>query len=605
MKPGSVLDGKYELRRRIGNGAMGALWEGLNTRTEREVAVKLLASRGREEDRQRLLREARAGGRIRHPNVLDVYDVSETDDGSPFIVMELLSGETLAARLEKGPLELGKALRTLRDVARGLGAAHKVGVVHRNLKPHNVFLHTESDASEPTVKLVEFGISRIDAEETLTLKGVTLGSPGYVAPEQIDGRAVDARADVWAFGSLAYELLSGHVLFDGTTPAEILVQVTAAPIPELPSITPELDADLRALVAGCLKRDPNERFASIAECTTLLDRVLDRLSHPSMARVAERRPRGALDDDEPTTITSNADPPARAHGRAPLSSDTEDPIPTLHYKREAKAEAKAEEERSSTHVSVTEGTPIDAELDLSKTPLEPFVPPDEDTDGGDGEPATLAMAPPSDDEEGRENEDEPTRPTSTAPPAVSPSNAPSASDAPRATSSAPPRSPTVPPLFDPSAEQSRRKVQMFQEALAPEESAAPVASTTRSASRIALAAAAFVALGLVILLATRASPPAASTAAKASASPIAESTASAEATSARSDEAASAAPPPDAPVESAAPSTSASSAASSSSASPKSSSSPKATRPRVVRATPKTTSPAPPSTGAVYNPSSL
>ena len=178
MKPGSILDGKYELKRRIGDGAMGVVWEGLNMRTEREVAVKLLVETGRDEDRQRLLREARAGGRIRHPNVLDIYDVAETESGSPFIVMELLRGESLAHRLERGPIALAQALRILRDVARGLAAAHKVGVVHRDLKPHNVYLHNESDTTVPTVKLVEFGISRIDTEATLTLTGVMLGSAG-------------------------------------------------------------------------------------------------------------------------------------------------------------------------------------------------------------------------------------------------------------------------------------------------------------------------------------------------------------------------------------------------------------------------------------------
>jgi len=354
VKAGSILDGKYELVRRIGDGRMGALWEGRNIRTEREVAVKLLLASGRDEDKQRLLREARAGGRIRHPNVLDVYDVAETETGSPFIVMELLRGETLAQRIERQPLPLGEALRVLRDVARGIGAAHKVGVVHRDLQPKNIFLHDEADARVPTVKLVEFSISRIDTEATLAVKGATtIGSPGYIAPEQAYGKHVDARTDIWAFGVLAFELLTGTPLFDGASIGEIIHQVTTGAISELPPIAPEIDADLSLIVSRCVVRDIDQRLGTMLDVLTIIERVQDRLSQPDMIAIATRRPASPADEDGPTTVLNGTtagravakatrvsiteikvEPGAVPAPRALMPSDSDEhPIPTRHYHR--------------------------------------------------------------------------------------------------------------------------------------------------------------------------------------------------------------------------------------------------------------------------------
>ena len=437
MKAGSILDGKYELVRHIGDGRMGALWEGRNVRTEREVAVKLLLASGREEDKQRLLREARAGGRIRHPNVLDVYDVAETESGSPFIVMELLHGETLAERIERAPLPLVQALTVLRDVARGLGAAHKVGVVHRDLQPKNIFLHDEADAPLPKVKLVEFGISRIDSEATLAVKGATtIGSPAYIAPEQAYGRPIDARTDIWAFGVLAFELLVGAPPFDGATIGEIVHQVTTGPIPEVPSIAAELDADLRQLVDRCLVRNADARLQVILDAVPIIDKLLERLADPSMTGVAARPPSSPADDDGPTTVL-NGTASARAAARAarvsiteirpeprtvrreprpvmPSDSD-EHPLPTRHYARPRMESAPTQiagvpERAPPLAVSVPDGTPTDADIEISNG-----APADADGSDDDGSPDTLVSPPTADDDHPPPSPDDELRPANASP----------------------------------------------------------------------------------------------------------------------------------------------------------------------------------------------
>ena len=434
MQAGSVLDGKYELVRQIGDGRLGAVWAGRNIRTERELAVKLLVPTGGEEEKQRLLREARAGGRIRHPNVLDVYDVAETETGSPFIVMELLHGETLAERMKRGHLRLDEALRYLRDVARGLGAAHKVGVVHRDLQPRHVFLHKQADGDVPTVKLVEFGISRIDAEATLSAKGaMTIGAPEYIAPEQAYGRTVDTRTDIWAFGVLAFELLTGSPPFEGGTVGEIIYQVTTGQIPELPPIAPGIDGDLFTLVGSCLVRDVDRRLASIAEAATVIDKVLDRLAQPSMAAIAAQIPQSPSDDDGPTMVVNGgnrARPVPRVIGRESVTEVEADPRTVPRPQRPAPI--------ARPPLLSDDGTPTDADLQLRAKPAEAASSKDDDAPDTVAEPKPVeSVSPPA----AVEAEAEPAPAT---PPSIRPGRKPSDS------------------LLDP---QSERAVKMLVEAI--------------------------------------------------------------------------------------------------------------------------------------------
>ncbi len=273
---GVVLGGKYVLVRRLATGTMGELWVALNNLTDRQVALKLIrpALVGHEEVRARILREARAAGRIEHRNVVQSFDVGQTSDGDPFLVMPLLVGENLAERIERqGPLLQQEACRVARVIAKGLAAAHAQGVVHRDLKPANVFLHMEEGSDEPVVKLLDFGVSKVaqlsDAASSCT--GVPLGSPAYMSPEQALGlREVDHRADLWAFGVLLFEMIAGERPFDGPTVFAVVDQVLRGAIPRLDAFVPEVHPGLAELVARCLERNVAQRLADAAELVEAL-----------------------------------------------------------------------------------------------------------------------------------------------------------------------------------------------------------------------------------------------------------------------------------------------------------------------------------------------
>jgi serine/threonine-protein kinase len=207
---GMTLGGKYELLRRLGAGGMGVVYEAVNALTGRRVAVKLLLGNAiNAHVRQRLLQEARAAARIQHPNVVDVLDVAVDPDAGPFLVMELLDGESLEDRLVRdGALSFGEVASLLRPVAEALQLAHDAGIVHRDIKPSNIFLHTDA-RGEVTPKLVDFGIARADGPR-ITRSGVMAGTVGYMAPEQMhDAKRADQRSDIWSLAVVVYECFAG------------------------------------------------------------------------------------------------------------------------------------------------------------------------------------------------------------------------------------------------------------------------------------------------------------------------------------------------------------------------------------------------------------
>jgi serine/threonine protein kinase len=259
MKPGTLIGGKYRLVRPLGEGGMGVVWAALNELTEREVALKLIRGLDAANDdaRHRLLREARACGRIVHRNVVEVYDVGQTDAGDPFLVMELLNGETVSERLHRERrLAPDAALRLAAEVARGLRAAHMARVIHRDLKPSNLFLHEEPGASAPVLKILDFGVSKtLQADSSFTATGKTMGSPAYMSPEQVRGlKSVDHRTDLWSFGAAA-EVLTGHIR-------------------SLSELLPSADPRIGGIVDRCLQRDVSQRFSSAEE---VLDAIMQLL----------------------------------------------------------------------------------------------------------------------------------------------------------------------------------------------------------------------------------------------------------------------------------------------------------------------------------------
>jgi serine/threonine protein kinase len=264
---GALVAGKYRLSRQLGEGARGAVWAARNEHTSGQVALKLILGPG-PELRLRLLREAQACCQIRHKNVIQIHDVGQTDSGDPFLVMELLSGETLAELLgRKRRLDQREAAVIGRDIARALGAAHDKGIVHRDLRPENVFLHNQPGEDARVVKVLDFGVSRniLLAEGLRPMLGGPVGSPSYMSPEQACGdRDVDARSDIWSLGVLLFEMLTGERPFLGEA-EEVIDRIRRGEIPvasrRVHSIAPGLDR----LISGCLTRDRDQRSWPISE----------------------------------------------------------------------------------------------------------------------------------------------------------------------------------------------------------------------------------------------------------------------------------------------------------------------------------------------------
>ncbi len=277
MKAGDLVGGKYRLARRLGQGAMGVVWEAVHEMTSRRVAVKLIVN-ATDNLRRRLLREARAAGQIAHRNVVEVYDVGETAEQDPFLVMQLLSGDTLYACVKReGRMDLGRALPIARDIGRALAAAHAQGIIHRDLKPANVFLHRESDDPGEIVKVLDFGLCKpMGAEEMLTVPGGLLGSPAYMSPEQIAGAPdLDTRTDIWSYGVLMFELFAGQRPFQGRGP-DLIHTVLMAPIPRLREVVPTIDQALDDLVAGCIVRDKRARITAATEIVARLESIVEK-----------------------------------------------------------------------------------------------------------------------------------------------------------------------------------------------------------------------------------------------------------------------------------------------------------------------------------------
>jgi serine/threonine protein kinase len=264
---GSVLGGKYRLEMLLGEGGMACVWSAYNIELELPVAIKVLRGDARGERlAERLRHEARAAAQLVHPGIVRVFDVALAQNGVPFIVMELLTGETLAARLARGPLDPVSAVRLLLPIADALSFAHAHGIVHRDVKPANVLLATDGELLQP--KLVDFGISKLSREsgplDRLTEKGTTLGSPNYMSPEQVRGDEVDCRSDVWSFCVLLYKCIAGFAPFQAADKHATLDAIMHTE-PEPIERSALVDAELSRLIHAGLAKDPAERPASMRE----------------------------------------------------------------------------------------------------------------------------------------------------------------------------------------------------------------------------------------------------------------------------------------------------------------------------------------------------
>ncbi len=276
MKPGELIASKYRLERVLGVGGMGTVWAAVNESTGRAFAIKLMHSLP-PEFRVRLLREARAGGTLKHKSVVDIYDVGETESGDPFLVMELLSGETLADCLKReGPLPPARAIEVALSIASALRVAHAKGIVHRDVKPANIFLHREAEGEAEVVKVLDFGASKHLQEVSATVAGSLVGSPAYMSPEQARADPkIDGRSDLWSLGVVLFEMLAGHRPFRATTTYAVIADVIASPIPSITDSVGGLRPALVHVVERCLTRDVDARIQSADELIGVLGTSLD------------------------------------------------------------------------------------------------------------------------------------------------------------------------------------------------------------------------------------------------------------------------------------------------------------------------------------------
>ena len=272
---GRMIADRYRLDRELGRGGMGVVYAGTHTWTERPVAVKLLLPEHSADASllKRFFQEAKAAAGLRHPNVVDVLDMGEDDDGSAFLVLELLEGESLRARLDRvGRLAPSDALRVLVPVMDALDAAHARGIIYRDLKPANVFLAAGHRGVE-IPKLLDFGVAKLtEGASVQTRTGAMLGTPAYMSPEQIRGaRDLTAASDVWGMGMLLHQTLVGRLPIEhDDNPTTMLIALVSEDRPSLAACWPEAPPHLAAVVDRCLARDLAARIGTMNELVEAL-----------------------------------------------------------------------------------------------------------------------------------------------------------------------------------------------------------------------------------------------------------------------------------------------------------------------------------------------
>lgn len=333
IRIGTILRDTYELIAELGKGGMGAVFLAQHLRLPgKQVAIKVLHVGGevRPELYARFHREAEVTARLGHPNIVEVFDFHSLEDGTPYLVMEYLRGGSLSRRIRQGPLPLEEALFIARQIGSALHTAHQAGVVHRDLKPGNVFLvPTESGGVVgQQVKLLDFGISKLVAAQTLQVEqDVLIGTPRYMAPEQAMGRnsEVDARSDQFALGCIVYEMLAGRPPFSSDSVAELIYRIVNEPAAPLGQLRPDVPARVVAAVDRALAKTQQERFPDVASfIAELTGSPLQTLPKPEPRAVVRPRVEPGA-GSPPAAVPPRVESPARTVSLRPESPSAPEP----------------------------------------------------------------------------------------------------------------------------------------------------------------------------------------------------------------------------------------------------------------------------------------
>ena len=321
-QPGDIVAGKYRIQRVIGSGGMSVVFGATHNLTHKRVAIKWLVAEpgvSSEDAAKRFMREARLAGHFQHPNVVQIYDFGE-NDGSFYMVMEWLEGESLAARLEherEKQLSFAKVCEYMIPCMRAMQRAHSAGIIHRDLKPANIFLCSGTADKPEHAKVLDFGISKLLTPQAqlgslVTKSGMVIGTPHYLSPEQLRARTIDARTDIYGFGVILYQTLSGQLPFPADNFGDLAVQIAMGEPKPLRSLAPNVPDGAQELVARAMAREPADRFQDMAELISALEELARRASLPPQLRKQlelSQRPHAAT-----AAVPSHPAPPPKTSG---------------------------------------------------------------------------------------------------------------------------------------------------------------------------------------------------------------------------------------------------------------------------------------------------
>jgi serine/threonine-protein kinase len=369
---GTIIADRYEVIRKIAKGGMGTIYEVRNTRLGRTFALKTITAEAAQDPEvlQRFRREADVVANLSHPHIVEVVDWDQLDDGAPFLVMEYLRGETLAARIAGvGALPWGQIAQVADQVLSALGVAHRAGVVHRDLKPDNIFLAVD-DAGEERVKLLDFGISKIrDSQTFQTTDAKVLGTPAYMAPEQAEGQhdKIGAATDVWAMGAIIYEMITGAVAFSAPSTPAILYRVCHGRPTPANELRPDVPKELVELLDWAL--DLQLRLDNVEELREELKKILSKMEGVTWAPLMRSRVIDSVRKSTPIGVRMSTPLPiARPSGRISKAvyADGTPPPQDIETARSMVQPAPATASSSATHATSVDVA--DTSRDLNTVP---------------------------------------------------------------------------------------------------------------------------------------------------------------------------------------------------------------------------------------------